>query len=143
MDGVNSFIAEIAVDFVHPVKTTHDQPLQIQFRRDAQVQIHVECVVVGDEWPRGSSAQNRMHHRSVNFHVTTRIEKTAQLADDLCPLNKNLPRLLVYDQVQIPAAVSYLGVCKPVPLLWKRQQRFRQKLKVLDPHREFVRFGAE
>src|SRR5579864_4050026 len=121
MDGINSLIAEIAVYFVHTVKTAHNQSLQIQFRRDAQVQIHVKRVVMRDEWPRRSSAQNRMHHRSVNFHVAACVEKLAQLADDLRPLDKNFSRLLVYDEVQIPAAVSNLRVRKPVPLLRKRQ----------------------
>src|SRR4029077_18076348 len=98
---------------------------------------------MSDEWPRRSSAQNRMHHRSVNFHVAPCVEKLAQLADNLRPLDKNFSCLLVYDEAQIPAAVSNLRVCEPVPLLRKRQQGFGQKLQTLDPHRKFICFGPE
>jgi hypothetical protein len=44
-------IAEVTVDFEHPFHAADCQPLQVQLRRDAHVQLHVERVVMGHERP--------------------------------------------------------------------------------------------
>ena len=47
--GGDALVAEDAADLEHPLHAADDQPLQVQLERDAQVQLHVERVVVGDE----------------------------------------------------------------------------------------------
>ncbi|VAS51791.1 Uncharacterised protein [Klebsiella pneumoniae] len=43
------FVAEVTVDFKHAFKTANHQTFQIQFRRDAQVHIEIQGVVMGNE----------------------------------------------------------------------------------------------
>ena len=54
MNRVDSLISEISVDFVHAVQATDHQPLQIKFRSDPQIKIHVECVVMRHKGSRPS-----------------------------------------------------------------------------------------
>ena len=60
-------VAEVAIDLVDPLDAADHQPLQIQLRRDAQVQIDIERVVVRDERPRRRAAIERLHHRRLDF----------------------------------------------------------------------------
>ena len=98
MNRIDAFIAEIAIDLVDAIEPAHHEPLQIKLRRNAQVQIHVESVVVRHERPRRRSAQNRMHHRRFHFHVAAFVEKTPNFPDDLRARDENFSRPLIDDQ---------------------------------------------
>ena len=78
----NAFVAEVAIDFVDALQPAHDQPLQIQLRRDAQVQIDIERVVMRDERPRRRAAIERLHHGRFHFDEAARFELAAQRRDD-------------------------------------------------------------
>ena len=52
---VHAFVAEDTAHFIHPVKPAHDEPLEGQLGFDAQVHIHIQCVVMGDERTGGSA----------------------------------------------------------------------------------------
>ena len=54
--GGQALVAEVAVDLEHPLEAAHHQALQVQLRRDAQVQVHVERIVVGLERTRRRAA---------------------------------------------------------------------------------------
>ena len=73
----DAFVAEVAVDLEHLLEAADDQPLQVQLGRDAQVQLHVERVVMRDERPRRGAARDRMHHRRLDFEVAARDEELA------------------------------------------------------------------
>ena len=51
----NPLVPEVAVDLEHPLEAADREPLQVQLRRDAQVEIHVERVVMG----RRTAARSR------------------------------------------------------------------------------------
>ena len=65
----DAFVAEVAVDLVDALQAAHDQPLQVQFGCDPQIQVHVERVVVGDKGTCHGAARQRLHHRSLNFDI--------------------------------------------------------------------------
>jgi hypothetical protein len=46
--GGDAFVAEVAVDLEDLLQAAHHQALQVQLRGDAQEQLHVQRVVVGD-----------------------------------------------------------------------------------------------
>ena len=79
----DAFVAEVAVDLEHPLEAADDQPLQVQLGRDAQVQLHVERVVVRDERPRRGAAGDRLHHRRLDFEEAARDEELADRLHDL------------------------------------------------------------
>ena len=53
--GREPLVAEVAVDLVDALEAADDQALQVQLRRDAQVHVQVERVVVREERARGGA----------------------------------------------------------------------------------------
>src|SRR5687767_7158190 len=43
------FITEVTPNFVDAIKSTYDEPLEIQLKRDAQIEVLVELIMVGDK----------------------------------------------------------------------------------------------
>ena len=114
-------VAEVAVDFVHPIQTAHSQALQVQFRGDPQEQIDIQRVVMRLKGPCQCTAVERLHHRGFDFDVTALLEARAELPDDLVSGHKRLPDRVVADQVQRPLPVADLDILQAMELLgrWK------------------------
>ena len=136
-------IAKVAVDLVDALQPAHHQPLQIQLRRDAQVEIDIERIVVRHERARRGAAIKRLHHRRFHFDETPRFELPPQRRDDPRARHEHLAHFGVRDQIQIPLPVARLHVLQPVPLLGHRQQRLREELELLRVNAQFARAGAE
>ena len=69
----DAFVAEIAIDLVDALQAAHHQALQIQLRRDAQIQIDIERVVVRDERPRRRAAVEGLQHGRFHFQKAARL----------------------------------------------------------------------
>ena len=63
----NTFVAEVAVDFEHTLKTAHQQTLEIQLWRNAQEHFLVECVVMCGKGTCIGTARNGVQHGRFNF----------------------------------------------------------------------------
>lgn len=48
--GVDVFVVEVVVDFVYVFQVVYGQLFEVQFWCYVQVQVQVQCVVVGGEW---------------------------------------------------------------------------------------------
>ncbi len=79
VSGRHTLVAEVAIDLVHALEAADHQTLQIKLRRDAQIQIDVERVVMRDERPRHRAARDRLHHRRLDFQEVQRVEEIAQV----------------------------------------------------------------
>ena len=80
--GRDALVAEDPADLVDAVEAAHDQPLEVELRRDAQVEVHVERVVVGHERPRRRAAGDRLHHRRLDLEEAARVEERADRLDE-------------------------------------------------------------
>ena len=69
MRPVDALVPEVVPDLVHAVEAAHDEPLEIQLVGDAQVQRHVERVVVRRERPRRRAAVQRLQHRRLDLEI--------------------------------------------------------------------------
>ena len=78
----DALVPKVAVDFKHTRKSAHDQPLQIQFRRDAEIEIDAERIVVCDKGFRRRASGNRMHHRRFNLKEAAFDQEGANTRDD-------------------------------------------------------------
>ena len=76
-----TFVAEVPIHLEHALEATDHEPLQIQLRRDSQIQVHVERVVMRDERARRSAAEDRMHHRRFDFEKAARDEELANRSE--------------------------------------------------------------
>ena len=52
----DSFVAEDTTEFKDSFKATDEHSLQVQLCRDAEVELHVQRVVVGNKGPRVGAA---------------------------------------------------------------------------------------
>ncbi len=115
--GGDTLVAEVAVDLVDAVEAADDQALQIKLRRDAQLEVDIQRVVVRRKWPCRRPTRNRVHHRRLDFEVAARIEELAHRAQHRGPLHKNLAHIGIRKQVDVPLAVAQLGVFEAVELV--------------------------
>ena len=78
----DALVTEIAVDLENFLESADHQPLQIELRRDAQVQVHVQRVVMRAKRPRRGAARDGLHHRRFDLEVIARDEELAHRLDD-------------------------------------------------------------
>ena len=123
------FVAEVAVDLEQFVGEPADQqPLQMQLRRDPEIEIEVERVVVGDERLGRGAAGDRVQHRRLDLEIALGDEAPAQRGNDLAAPAQGQAALLAHDQIEIALAIARLDVGEAMMLLGQRQQRLRENL---------------
>jgi hypothetical protein len=137
--AVDPLVPEVVPDLVHALEAAHDQPLEVQLVGDAQVERHVERVVVRRERPRGRAAVQRLQHRRLDLEVAEPVEERAHGRDHPRARDERAPHLGVHREVGVALPVALLGVAEPrVPhrppvdhlLLPERQraERLREQL---------------
>ncbi len=139
----NPLITEIAVDLENAIETADHQPLQIKFRRDAQEQIHLQRIVVGDERAGRGAAGDRLHHRRFDFEKVVFDHELPDQGDNATALAKCLANLRVDDQVEIALPIAGFHIGQTVPFLREKLHRFGQQAQFFGPQREFSGFGAK
>ena len=123
----NPFVPEVPVDLVDALHAADRQPLEIQLRRDAHVERHVERVVMRRERTRQRAAGDRLHHRRLDFEEPALVEERPQRLQHAAPHLEHAARIRVDDQIQIPLPIPRLDVLQPMPLLRQRHEAFRQE----------------
>src|SRR6185503_18841445 len=109
------FVSEVPIDFKHAWKTAHDQPLQIEFGRDAEIEIDTERIMVRDKGFRGRTSGNRMHHRGFDFKEASFDQERANAGDDSAAGGKDAMYLRIGDQVDIALSIAGLDIRQPMP----------------------------
>ena len=84
-----------------------------------------------------------MHHRRFDFDVAPADEKLPQFRDDPRALDENLAHRGIRDQIEIALAIANVRIGQSVEFFGKRQECFRQQIKLFHPHRQLIRLGAE
>src|SRR5690606_9842380 len=107
--AVHSLIPEIAAELVHPIESSYNQSLQIEFIGDSQVKRYIECVVVRDEWTSSSSTWNALQNRSVNLQCSAFVEKRTNGIHHPGALHEGFFYRRIDDEVCIALAISKLG----------------------------------
>ena len=72
---VDPLVPEVVPDLVDPLEPADQQPLEIQLVRDAQVERHVERVVVRHERPRRRAAVERLQDRRLDLEEAPPVEE--------------------------------------------------------------------
>ncbi len=102
----DALVAEIAPDLVDPVQPAHDQPLEIQLEGNAQEEILVQLVVVGDEGLGRRAAVERLQDGRFHLDEAVVIQELAQRGDDPGALAEDLAHLGVDRQVGVALPVA-------------------------------------
>ena len=136
-------VAEVAVDLEHALEPAHHQALQVELRRDAQVHLLVQRVVMRDEGLGVGAARDRVQHRRLDLQEAVLHHVGADRGHRLGARHEALARLAVGDQVGIALAVLLLLVGHAVELVRQRAQRLGQQPQRRDLDRQFAGAGAE
>ena len=140
----NPLVPEVAVDLEHLLEAADGQPLQVQLRRDAQVELHVERVVVRDERPRERAAGNRLHHRRLDLEIAARGHELADRRRRRgCAISNTRRESGIDDQIEIALAIADLDVGQAVPFLGQRHEALGEEVQARRPDRQLVGLGAE
>ena len=89
----DALVAEVAADLVDAVESAHDQPLQIQFKADAQVEVLVQLVVMRDKGARRGAAVDRLQDGRLHLQEAFAVEVVAQGAQNRRPCAEQVSRI--------------------------------------------------
>ena len=118
----NALVAEDAADLEHAVVAADEQALKPQFKRDAQVEVGAERVVMRHERPRGRAARDAFEHRRFHLEKIPFGERATDARDDAAAQHQARAGLGVDDEVEVALTINLLGVGQAVPLFRERTQ---------------------
>ena len=139
----DAFVAEVAVDLENPVQTANNKAFQVQLRGNAEVQFHIQSVVMGYERPGRCPSGNLMHHGCFNFQKIAIGHEAADQVDDAGALEEYFTCFRIYDQVNIALAVAGFHIGQAMKFFRQRQKRFDQQPYGADMEGKFTGFGPE
>ena len=116
----DSFVAEYTSDFKDSLHAANDEALEVQLECDAQVLLHVEGVVVCDEWTSMCTACFHMQHGGFYFGELATMKRATETGDDFVANRKHAAGFFVADEVCIALAVTGIGIGEAVPFVGKR-----------------------
>ena len=93
----------------------------MKFRRNAQVHVYIQRIVMGDKRFGRCTARLAVQHRRFHLNVTQVVQILADGFDDARPRYKRLLYLWIDNQVHIPLAVAEFRITEPVPLFGQRR----------------------
>ena len=134
--GVDPLVAEVAGYFEHPLVASDHQPLEVELRRDAQAELGVQRIGVGEERAGQGPACLRLQDGGLDLHEGLRLESLAQDGKSLEADVEDPPAFLVGQQVHLALAVPGLRLAETVPPVGQRPERLGQDLQARHVHRE-------
>ena len=127
MSRIQSLVAEYPADLIDSLQASDNQTFQIQFQRNAQLQVFVQSVKMRLKRSCRRSACVCHQHRSLDFHKALAVQIFADRADDFRTLDKSILYLRIHDQIHVSLAVTKVCVRQPVELLREDLKALAQK----------------
>ena len=124
-----TLVAKIAVDLIDAVQATDDQALEVQLRSNPKKQVHIQCIVVSQEWASHRTAVQRLHHGCLHFDIVPSREGLTQGTDNPVASYKCVSYGIVTDQIQGSLPVPDLDILQPMKFLWQWQNALCKVLK--------------
>ncbi len=139
----DAFVTEVTVNFEYAFEAANHQTLEVQFRRDTQVHVQIQRVVMGDKRTGRRAAWDHLHHRRFDFHKAASNHKLANTGQDLRTGFEGVTGFIVRDEIQITLAIARFLVLQAVEFIRQRTQRFRQQAQFGAVDRQLAGFGFE
>src|ERR1051326_3710698 len=115
--AINTLIAEIAPNLINALKTSYDQPLEVEFHGDTQVQIAIQSIVMGYKRARGGATLQWLQDWCLYLNETVCIKVTAHCCNCAAAAHEDTPGFFaVGNQVEIALALADLLILQPMIL---------------------------
>ena len=134
----HALVAEVLAELVDALEAAHDQALEVQLGRHAQVEGAVELVVVRRERPRARAAVERLQDRRLDLDEADAVEVGAARGDHARAPQRVLAHVGVDHQVDVALAVARLDVGQAVVQIGQRVLAGREQLELLEPQRQLA-----
>ena len=141
--GRRPFVAEGPPDLEDTLDPANHAALKVQLRRDAQIDVGVQRVVVGDERPRRCAAGDWVQHRRLDLHEAGSAEAAPDGGNHLRSQQEDVADALVGPEVDLSLPVADVGVADTAPLVAEAAARVREKLPGGDLDRQLASFRAD
>ena len=141
--AVHTLVAEVTADLIYALKATYDEALEIQLCSDTHIHIHIQRVVVGDEWASGCATGYGLQHWGLHLGVTCLVKHLAHGAHDGSALEEHIFHAFVHHKVHIALAVALLRVVETIIGYAVLVFHDRQWLETLGEHSEFLSVYAD
>ena len=123
----DAFVTEHAANFKHALHAANDEALQVQFECNAQKQLHVERVVVRDEWASMGAAHFHVQHWRFYFNEFLVVQSFPEAGDSCVTNLECTARFFVDDEVGVALAITGVNIGKPMPFVGQRANGFRKQ----------------
>ena len=140
--GGDALVAEAPTDLVDALHAADEETLEVKLGGDAQEEVHVEGVVMGDEGLGGGAARDLVHHGGLDLEVAGGVEVLAQERDDVGALDEEVADVGVGEEVDVTLAIAGFDVGEPVPLFGRRGDGLGQERERGDEDGGFAGAGA-
>src|SRR6185312_5041534 len=134
--GRDALVAEDPADLEHLFQPAHDQAFEVQLLGDAQVEIDVQGVVVGDERPGRGPTGDGVEDGRLHLDEAALLQPPPGEADDATAGQQDAPRVLVGPQVDLALAVAGVDVGDALPLVTEAAAGLGQQYPGAHLHRQ-------
>ena len=100
----------------------------MQFKCNAQEQLHIKCVVVCNEWASVRATDLHVQHRRFHFNELVVVQCFAEAGNRGVSNFERASRFFVNNQVGVALAVTRVYVGKSVPFVGQWSHCLRQQL---------------
>ena len=128
----NAFVAKHAANFVHAFHAANNEALQVQFKRNAQKERHVERVVMRVEGASVRTACFSVQNWCFYFNETFCRQRFAERRNNGVANSKGTACFVVGNKVGVALAVTSVGVGETVPFVGQWPHCFSEQYKFVD-----------
>jgi hypothetical protein len=108
--GGDALIAEVAIDLIDSIQSSHDQSLEVEFGRNAKIKVHIQSIMMGDKRTSRRATSLGLHHGRLHFQKVPFIEELPNRPNDGAPKTEDPTYLRIGQKIQIPLAIAYLHI---------------------------------
>ena len=108
--SIHSFIPEVSAELIHAFESAYDEPLEIQFVRNAEIERRVQCVVMRHEWSSCRATWDALEYRSVHLHPPSGVEDITDFTNHRRSCNECVFHVWIDDEIHVALPVAQFGV---------------------------------
>ena len=141
--GIHAFVSEVSGDFENSFIAAHEESLQVEFRCNAKVHGHVECIEMSGEWLCVCAAIEWLENRGFDFEESVVGVPFADSCHHGCSLDECGADFRIDHEVEVSLAITLFLVSQAVPFFRQRTEGFGQHGEVVYADGEFTGMCGE